>query len=159
ALHQVTIIMSERGIPKSFRHMHGFGSHTYSMINANNERIWVKFHMRTQQGIENTSAEEADQVIGTDRAANQRDLYNNIEEGSFPKRTMSIPRMTAEEAKNHKDNPVDLTKVWSKKEYPLIEVGEFELTRNPQNYFAEVEQAAFAPSNIVLGIGFSPDKM
>lgn len=159
ALHQVTIIMSERGIPKSFRHMHGFGSHTFSMINADNERVWVKFHMRTQQGIENTSAEEADQIIGTDREANQRDLYNNIEEGNFPKWTMYIQVMTEEEAKNHKDNPFDLTKVWSKKEYPLIEVGEFELNRNPQNYFAEVEQAAFAPSQIVPGIGFSPDKM
>lgn len=159
ALHQVTIVMSDRGIPKSFRHMHGFGSHTFSMINADNERVWVKFHMRTQQGIENTTEQEAAEIVGADREANQRDLYDNIEDGNFPKWKMYIQVMTEEQAKHHKDNPFDLTKVWSKKEYPLIEVGEFELNRNPENYFAEVEQAAFTPANIVPGIGFSPDKM
>ncbi|HLQ95872.1 MAG TPA: catalase [Pseudogracilibacillus sp.] len=159
ALHQVTIIMSDRGIPKSFRHMHGFGSHTFSMINADNERVWVKFHMRTQQGIENTTDAEAAEINGKDTERNQRDLYNNIEEGNFPKWKMYIQVMTEEEAKNHKDNPFDLTKVWSKKDYPLIEVGEFELNQNPANYFAEVEQSAFTPANIVPGVGFSPDKM
>src|SRR5699024_6045777 len=111
------------------------------------------------QGIENITDQEAHELIGGDRESNQRDLYENIEQGNFPKWKMYIQVMTEEQAKNHKDNPFDLTKVWSKKDYPLIEVGEFELNRNPDNYFAEVEQAAFTPANIVPGIGFSPDKM
>lgn len=159
ALHQVTIIMSERGIPKSFRHMHGFGSHTYSMINENNERVWVKFHMRTQQGIDNLTDAEAAEITGHDREANQRDLYDNIEKGNFPKWKMYIQVMTEEEANNMPYNPFDLTKVWYKGDFPLIEVGEFELNRNPENYFQDVEQAAMSPTNIVPGIGFSPDKM
>ena len=159
ALHQVTIIMSERGIPKSYRHMHGFGSHTYSMINANNERTWVKFHMRTQQGIDNLTDQEAADLIGGDRESNQRDLYENIENGNYPKWKMYIQVMTEEEAENMPYNPFDLTKVWYKGDFPLIEVGEFELNRNPDNYFADVEQAAFSPASIVPGIGFSPDKM
>ncbi|WP_411842602.1 catalase [Salinicoccus sp. HZC-1] len=159
ALQQVTIIMSDRGVPKGFRNMHGFGSHTYSMINDDNERVWVKFHFRTQQGIENYTGAEAEEVIAKDRESSQRDLFNNIEEGNFPKWKLYIQVMTEEQARNHKDNPFDLTKVWFKDEYPLIPVGEFELNRNPENYFAEVEQAAFAPTNIVPGIGFSPDKM
>ena len=159
ALHQVTIIMTDRGIPKGFRNMHGFGSHTYSMINEDNERVWVKFHFRTQQGIDNYTDPEAEQVIGTDRESSQRDLFNNIEEGNFPKWKLYIQVMTEEQAKNHPDNPFDLTKVWPKGDYPLIPVGEFELNRNPENYFADVEQAAFAPTNIIPGIGFSPDKM
>ena len=159
ALHQVTIIMSDRGIPKSFRHMHGFGSHTFSMINADNERVWVKFHMRSQQGIENLTDPEAAELIGEDRDSNQRDLYESIENGNYPKWKMYIQVMTEEEANNMPYNPFDLTKVWYKKDFPLIEVGEFELNKNPENYFAEVEQAAFSPANIVPGIGFSPDKM
>lgn len=159
ALHQVTIIMTERGIPKGFRNMHGFGSHTYSMINEDNERVWVKFHFRTQQGIENYTGAEAEEVVAKDRESSQRDLFNNIEEGNFPKWKLYIQVMTEEQARNHKDNPFDLTKVWFKDEYPLIPVGEFELNHNPENYFAEVEQAAFAPTNIVPGLGFSPDKM
>lgn len=159
ALHQVTIIMTDRGIPKGFRNMHGFGSHTYSMINDEGERVWVKYHFRNQQGIENYTAEEAEEVIAKDRESSQRDLFNNIEEGNFPKWKLYIQVMTEEQARNHKDNPFDLTKVWFKDEYPLIPVGEFELNRNPENYFAEVEQAAFAPTNIVPGLGFSPDKM
>jgi len=159
ALHQVTIIMSDRGIPKSYRHMHGFGSHAFSMINADNERVWVKFHMRSQQGIENTTDQEAAELIGNDRETNQRDLYENIEAGNFPKWKMYIQVMTEEEAENMPYNPFDLTKVWYKGDFPLIEVGEFELNRNPDNYFAEVEQAAFSPASIVPGIGFSPDKM
>ncbi|WP_017549571.1 catalase [Salinicoccus carnicancri] len=159
ALHQVTIIMTDRGIPKGFRNMHGFGSHTYSMINDEGERVWVKFHFRTQQGIENYTGAEAEDVIAKDRESSQRDLFDNIEEGNFPKWKLYIQVMTEEQAKNHKDNPFDLTKVWFKDEYPLIPVGEFELNRNPENYFAEVEQAAFAPTNIVPGLGFSPDKM
>lgn len=159
ALHQVTILMSDRGIPNGFRHMHGFGSHTYSMYNDKGERVWVKFHFRTQQGIENLTTDEANEIIATDRESSQRDLFNAIEEGNFPKWKMYIQVMTEEQARNHKDNPFDLTKVWFKDEYPLIPVGEFELNRNPENYFAEVEQAAFAPTNIIPGLDFSPDKM
>ncbi|MGX9132936.1 catalase [Rummeliibacillus sp. JY-2-4R] len=159
ALHQITYVMGDRGIPTDYRHMHGFGSHTYSMINAENERVYVKFHFKTQQGIQNLTDEESAEVIAKDRESSQRDLYEAIERGEFPKWTMYIQVMTDEQAKNHPDNPFDLTKVWYKKDYPLIEVGEFELNRNPANYFAEVEQAAFAPSNVVPGISFSPDRM
>lgn len=159
ALHQVTIIMSERGIPKSFRHMHGFGSHAYSFLNASNERTWVKFHFRTQQGIENLSDAEAATVIGQDRESNHRDLFDSIKRGDFPQWKLFIQVMTEEQAKTFRFNPFDLTKVWSKKEYPLIEVGVMELNRNPDNVFAEIEQAAFTPANIVPGIGYSPDKM
>ncbi len=159
ALHQITIVMSDRGIPKSYRHMHGFGSHTYSFYNSDNTRFWVKFHFRTQQGIENLSNEEAIEAIGTDRETHQRDLFESIEKGDFPKWKMFIQVMTEEQANNYPIHPFDLTKVWPKGDFPLIPVGEFELNRNPENYFADVEQAAFNPTNIVPGIGFSPDKM
>lgn len=159
ALHQVTIIMSDRGIPKSFRHMHGFGSHTYAMINQANERIWVKFHFRSQQGIENLTDEEAAAVVSNDRESNGRDLLAAIERGDFPRWTLCIQVMTEEQARGHKHHPFDVTKVWPKGDYPLIEVGVLELNRYPDNYFAEVEQAAFSPANIVPGIGFSPDRM
>lgn len=159
ALHQVTIVMSDRGLPNSYRNMHGFGSHTFSMINADNKRVWVKFHMRSQQGIENLTDQEAEAVVGKDRESHQRDLYDNIENGNFPKWKMYIQVMTEDQANNMPYNPFDLTKVWYKKDFPLIEVGEWELNRNPDNYFAEVEQAAFTPANVVPGISFSPDKM
>ncbi|MBD3107727.1 catalase [Bacillus sp. AGMB 02131] len=159
ALHQITITMSDRGIPKSYRHMHGFSSHAYSFINANNERHWVKFHLVSQQGIENLTDQEAEAVVGKDRESHQRDLYEAIERGDYPKWKMYVQIMTEEQAKNMPYNPFDLTKVWYHSDFPLIEVGEFELNRNPDNYFADVEQAAFAPTNIVPGIGFSPDKM
>ncbi len=159
ALHQVTITMSDRGIPLSFRHMHGFGSHTFSMINANNERVWVKFHMVCQQGIKNLTDEEAAAIVARDRESNQRDLLESIGRGDFPRWKMFIQVMSEQEALKMPYNPFDLTKVWFKKDYPLIEVGVMELNRNPENYFAEVEQAAFNPANIVPGIGFSPDKM
>lgn len=159
ALHQVTILMSDRGIPKSFRHMHGFGSHTFSMINKENVRHWVKFHFVTQQGIENLSNEAAREIIGSDRESHQRDLFESIKEKKFPKWTLKIQVMTEEEAINYHIHPFDLTKVWPHGDFPLIEVGEMELNRNPENYFAEVEQAAFNPAHIVPGIGFSPDKM
>lgn len=159
ALHQVTIVMSDRGIPASYRHMHGFGSHTFSMINDKNERFWVKFHLKSQQGIKNLTDEEAAELIGRDRESHQADLYNSIEKGDFPKWTMYIQVMPEADAAKMPYNPFDLTKVWYKKDYPLIEVGYFELNRNPNNYFAEVEQLAFSPANIVPGIGFSPDKM
>ncbi|MEN2769201.1 catalase [Ornithinibacillus xuwenensis] len=159
ALHQVTILMSDRGLPASYRQMHMFGSHTYSLINADNERVWVKFHFRSHQGIHNLTDQEAETVVGKDRESHQRDLYQAIERGDNPKWTLYIQVMTDEEAKNLPYNPFDLTKVWYKKDFPLIEVGEVELNRNPDNYFEEVEQAAFAPTNIVPGVGFSPDRM
>ncbi|HQX31570.1 MAG: catalase [Flavobacteriales bacterium] len=159
ALHQVTITMSDRGIPRSFRHMHGFGSHTFSMIDADNKRVWVKFHFKTEQGIENLSNEEAGAIIAGDRESNQRDLFDAIERGDFPKWKMKIQVMTEAQAKDCPFNPFDLTKVWPHGDYPLIDVGVMELNRNPENYFADVEQAAFNPANVVPGIGFSPDKM
>ena len=159
AFHQVTIVMSERGIPRTYRHMHGFGSHTYSFVNANNERFWVKFHFLSQQGIENLTDAQAAELVGRDRESHQRDLYDAIERGDFPKWKMYIQVMPEEEAETYRFHPFDLTKVWYKEDYPLIEVGEFALDRNPENFFADVEQSAFAPSNTVPGIGFSPDKM
>lgn len=159
ALHQVTIVMSERGIPRSYRHMHGFGSHTYSFYNAAGERFWVKFHFRTQQGIENLSNAAADALIAGDRESHHRDLYEAIERGDFPRWKMFIQVMPEREAESYRFHPFDLTKVWYKEDYPLIEVGEFELNRNPDNFFQDVEQSAFAPSNLVPGIGVSPDKM
>jgi catalase len=159
ALHQVTIVMSDRGIPRSYRHMHGFGSHTFSMINAANERVWVKFHFRCQQGIEILSDQEASAIIGADRESHGRDLLGAIDEGDFPRWLLCIQVMTEAQARAHRHNPFDLTKIWPKADYPLIEVGVLELNRNPENYFAEVEQAAFSPANVVPGIGFSPDRM
>jgi catalase len=159
ALHQITITMSERGIPLSYRHMNGYGSHTFSLVNAKNERFWVKFHLKTRQGIKNLSDQEAEAVIGKCRESHQRDLYDNIEKGDFPKWDMKIQVIPEKDAAKFKFNPFDLTKVWPHKEYPLIDVGYFELNKNPENYFAEVEQAAFNPANIVPGIGFSPDRM
>ena len=159
ALHQVTIVMSDRGIPYSFRHMHGFGSHTFSMISAANERVWVKFTFRTQQGIKNLTDAEAEALVGRDRESNQRDLFESIEKGDFPRWTLFIQVMTEKQAATSPYHPFDLTKVWFHKDYPLIEVGVMELNRNPDNYFADVEQAAFNPANIVPGISFSPDKM
>ncbi|APR37574.1 catalase [Paraburkholderia sp. SOS3] len=159
ALHQVTIVMSERGIPRSYRHMHGFGSHTFSLIDASNHRTWVKFHFRTQQGIENLTDAEAETLVGKDRETHGRDLFESIENRNFPRWTLFIQVMTEEQAHSFPFNPFDLTKVWPKGDFPLIEVGLLELNRNPENYFAEVEQAAFSPANIVPGIGYSPDKM
>jgi catalase len=151
--------MSDRGLPSSFRHMHGFGSHTYSFINAANERFWVKFHFRTQQGIKNLTDAEAETLVGRDRESHQRDLYESIERKDFPRWTLFVQIMPEKQAGSYRINPFDLTKVWPKSDYPLIEVGEMELNRNADNHFADVEQAAFAPSNIVPGIGFSPDRM
>jgi catalase len=159
ALHQVTITMSDRGIPYSYRHMHGFGSHTFSFINEENERNWVKFHFVTQQGIKNLTDEEAELLVGKNRESHQQDLFESIEKGDFPKWKMYVQIMSEEDAKHYKFNPFDLTRVWLKKDYPLIEVGEFELNRNPENYFVDVEQAAFNPASVVPGISFSPDKM
>ena len=159
ALHQVTIVMSDRGIPASYRNMHGFGSHTYSLVDKDGKRVWVKFHFRTQQGIKNLTNSEAAAIIAKDRESHGRDLFTAIAEGNFPRWTLYFQIMTEEQARMHKENPFDITKVWSHKEYPLIEVGVIELNRNPENYFADVEQAAFNPAHIVPGIGLSPDKL
>ena len=159
ALHQVTITMSDRGIPYSYRHMNGYGSHTFSLINDKNERIWVKFHFKTQQGIKCLTDQEAETIIAKNRESHQQDLLESIDNGDFPKWNMKIQVMSEEEAKKCKFNPFDLTKVWSHKDYPTIDVGVLELNKNPENYFADVEQAAFNPANIIPGIGFSPDKM
>ncbi|HQZ82066.1 MAG TPA: catalase [Pyrinomonadaceae bacterium] len=159
ALHQVTIVMSDRGLPASYRTMHGFGSHTFSFINADNERFWVKFHFRTQQGIKNLTDAEAEAIVGKDRESHQRDLYEAIERNDFPKWDLKVQIMPENEASKVPYNPFDLTKVWPHGDYPLIDVGVMELNRNPENFFAEVEQSAFNPANVVPGIGFSPDKM
>src|ERR1700731_875852 len=159
ALHQVTIVMTDRGIPKSFRHMHGFGSHTYSFINSENKRFWVKFTFKTQQGVQNLTDAEAADIIASDRESNQRDLYESIERGEFPRWKLYVQIMNEEDANTYHIHPFDLTKVWPHADYPLIEVGEVELNRNAENFFADVEQAAFSPANIVPGISFSPDKM
>ncbi|WP_340116631.1 catalase [Pelagibius sp. 7325] len=159
SLHQVTILMSDRGLPQTVRHMNGYGSHTYSFINKDGERFWVKFHFKTQQGHQFWTNAEAEQVVGRTRESTQEDLYGSIENGDFPKWTLYVQVMPETDAEKTPYNPFDLTKVWPHGDYPLIEVGVMELNRNPDNYFAEIEQAAFSPSNIVPGIGFSPDKM
>ena len=159
SLHQVTWLMGDRGRPKSYRHMDGFSSHAYSMVNANNERVWVKFHFKTMQGIDCMFDDEAEKVIGEDRESHQRDLFEAIERGDYPKWSVEIQVMTDEQASNFRWNPFDLTKTWPQSEFPRIKVGEMELNKNPENYFAEVEQAAFSPSALVPGIEPSPDKM
>ena len=159
SLHQVTILMSDRGLPKSYRHVNGYGSHTYSLLNAANERFWVKFHFKTQQGIQTMTNREGEALIAKDRESSQRDLYEAIEKKDFPKWDVKIQVMPEADAETYHLNPFDLTKVWPHADYPLIDVGVLELNRNPENYFAEIEQSAFSPSNIVPGISFSPDKM
>ena len=163
SLHQVTILFSDRGLPASYRHVNGYGSHTYSLINAAAERVWCKFHFKTNQGIENWMDEKAAGVIAGDRESHQRDLFTAIHKGEFPSWTLKIQVMTQAEAEAWSArtgwNPFDLTKVWPHADFPLIEVGQMELNRNPENYHAEVEQAAFKPSALVPGISSSPDKM
>lgn len=159
SLHQVMFLFSNRGTPDGFRHMHGFGSHTFSFINKNNERHWVKFHFKTQQGIKNFTGAEADQMRAKDMDYAQRDLVDAIDRGEFPKWAMKIQVMTEEQAKNSPFNPFDLTKVWPHADYPLIDVGVMELNEIPANYFRDVEQSAFAPAHVVDGVGYSPDKM
>jgi catalase len=159
ALHQITIVMSDRGLPDGYRHMNGFGSHTYSFYNQAGERFWVKFHHRSQQGVRNLSDSEAQAIVGRDRESSQRDLFEAIEAGEFPRWKFFVQVMPEADAESYRFHPFDLTKVWPVEDYPLIEVGEWELNRNPDNYHAEVEQAAFTPANVVPGIGFSPDKM
>ena len=157
--HQTTVVMSDRGIPATFRHMHFFGEHTFSLYNAKNERVWCKFHFKTQQGIKNLTDAEAEALVAKDRESHGRDLFESIEKGDYPRWTMYVQIMTEEQALKHYENPFDITKIWRHAEYPLHEVGVLELNRNPENYFAEVEQAAFAPTHLVPGIGLSPDKL
>ncbi|MEQ9518200.1 MAG: catalase [Parvibaculum sp.] len=159
AMHQITILFSDRGLPTSYRHVNGYGSHTFSFINAKNERFWVKFHFKTKQGIKTQSGDDAAKAMGEDRETHQRDLYEAIEKGDFPKWRFCVQVMPEADAAKTPYDPFDLTKVWPHKEYPLIEVGELELNRNPENYFAEVEQAAFSPAHVVPGIGHSPDRV
>jgi catalase len=159
SLHQVTILFSDRGIPAGYRFMNGYGSHTYSLVNAKGERTWCKFHFKTVQGIRTWDDDEAGRVIAADRESHQRDLFGAIERGEFPKWRLQLQLMTQEQAARFRWNPFDLTKVWPHAEFPVIDVGVMELNRNPENYFAEVEQSAFEPSALVPGIGPSPDKM
>ncbi|MBN1561873.1 catalase [candidate division KSB1 bacterium] len=159
SLHQVTILMSDRGLPKGIPFMNGYGSHTYSFINAKNERFWVKFHFKTQQGIQCFTQAEGDELAGKDADYHTRQLFEMIERGDHPKWTFYVQVMPEKEAETYRWNPFDLTKVWPHGDYPLIEVGVMELNRNPKNYHAEVEQSAFSPANVVPGISFSPCKM
>ncbi len=159
SLHQVTILMSDRGLPPSPRFMNGYGSHTYSFWNNQGERFWVKFHFKTQQGHRFLTTAEASAVVAQTRESYQEDLYGSIDRGDFPRWTMQVQIMPEADAEKTPYNPFDLTKVWPHADYPLIEVGTVELNRNPDNYFAQIEQAAFSPSNKVPGIGYSPDKM
>jgi len=156
SLHQITILMSDRGIPYSYRHMHGFGSHTLSLYNDKGERVWVKWHFKSNQGIKNLSEEEAAKMPAFGA---QKDLVDAIERGEYPSWSVKLQIMSEEQAKSYAINPFDLTKVWPHSDFPLIEIGQLELNRNVENYFMEVEQSAFSPSNLVPGTGVSPDKM
>lgn len=157
--HQVTYLMGDRGLPRSWRHMHGFSSHTYQWINAEGEQFWVKYHWRTDQGEQNLTGEEAERLAGSDADYHRRDLFEAIERGEFPSWTLHVQVMPYADAKDYRFNPFDLTKVWPHSDYPLIEVGVLELNENPTNFYAQIEQAAFSPSNYVPGTGISPDKM
>jgi catalase len=159
SMHQVTWLFGDRGIPATLRNMNGYSSHTFSLWNAKSERFWVKWHFKTVQGIRNMTAEEATRIAGEDLDYHRRDLFNAIEKGEFPKWRVMVQVMPEKDAETYPINPFDLTKVWPHKDYPLIEVGVMELNRNPENYFAEVEQAAFEPGNLPPGMGASPDKM
>ena len=159
SLHQVTILMSDRGLPRNLRQMNGYGSHTYSFYNDAGERFYVKFHFKTMQGHSHYTDQEATEVVGRDRESSQRDLYESIENCDFPKWRFMVQIMPEAEAETYHINPFDLTKVWPHGDYPLIEVGVLELNRNPENYHAEVEQSAFAPAHVIPGVGHSPDKM
>jgi catalase len=159
SLHQVTILFSDRGTPQDHRHMHGFGSHTFSFWNDQGERYWVKFHLKTLQGIKNFTREEAAAMTSKDPDHATRDLFESIARKDFPRWQMSVQLMPEMDAESYHLNPFDLTMVWPHSDYPLIDVGTLELNRNPENYFAEVEQAGLSPSNVVPGIGFSPDKV
>ncbi|GDY63122.1 hypothetical protein SAV14893_025150 [Streptomyces avermitilis] len=157
--HQVTWLMGDRGIPKTYRHMNGYSSHTYMWINGAGERFWVKYHFKTDQGIDFLTQAEADELAGSDADKHRRDLFESIESGNAPTWTLKVQIMPFEDAADYRFNPFDLTKVWPHGDYPLIDVGRMVLNKNPEDYFIHIEQAAFEPSNLVPGIGPSPDKM
>ncbi|WP_019157323.1 catalase [Brevibacterium senegalense] len=157
--HQVSYLMGDRGLPKTWRHMNGYSSHTYMWVNEQGEKFWVQYHFHSDQGVENMTNEEASKLAGEDAEVHRRDLFDSIARGDFPSWTLSVQIMPYEEAKDYRFNPFDLTKTWSKKDYPLHRVGRFTLNENPTNHFAQIEQAAFSPSNTVPGTGLSPDKM
>jgi catalase len=157
--HQVTYLMGDRGIPRSWRHMNGYSSHTYMWVNADDERFWVKYHFKSDQGIENLTQAEADRIAGQDGDYHQRDLYEAIERGEFPRWSLKMQIMPFDEAKTYRFNPFDLTKIWPHGDYPLIDVGTMTLDRNVSDFHAQMEQAAFQPNNTVPGTGLSPDKM
>lgn len=159
SIHQVTILFSDRGTPKTFRYMNGYGSHTYKWYNNKGDYYWVKYHFKTDQGIQNLTRDEAEKLKGTDPDHATRDLYESIKKGDYPSWTLQVQIMSPEEAEDYRFDPFDVTKVWPHGDYPPIEVGRMVLNRNPENYFAEVEQAAFSPGNFVPGIAASPDKM
>lgn len=159
SLHQVSILMSDRGIPATLRHMHGFGSHTFKWVNAEGDGVWVKYHFKTEQGVKNLSPDVAAKLAGENPDYHTEDLFNAIEKGDFPSWKLYVQIMPLEDADTYHFDPFDVTKVWSQKDYPLIEVGRMVLDRNPENYFAEVEQATFSPGTLVPGIDVSPDKM
>ena len=159
SLHQVLILMSDRGTPFAYQNMDGFGSHTFSLINKKNERVWVKFHFKTFQGIKNFTNAQANEMKGIDLDHAQRELVEAIEKKDFPKWALKIQVMTGDQAKSFRWNPFDLTKVWPHKDFPLIDVGVMELNEIPENYFRDVEQSAFAPAHVVDGIGYSHDKV
>ena len=157
--HQVTILMSDRGIPSSWRHMDGFSSHTFMWYNAGGEKFWVKYHIKTDQGIDNLADAEAKVIAGQDPDFHIRDLHAALDRGDFPSWTVSVQVMPFAEAADYRFNPFDLTKVWRHSDYPLIRIGRITLDRNPENYFAEIKQASFEPANMPPGIAASPDKM
>lgn len=159
SLHQVTILMSDRGIPATLRHMHGFGSHTFKWTNDNGEGVWIKYHFKTEQGVKNLDVNTAAKIAGENPDYHTEDLFNAIENGDFPAWKLYVQIMPLEDANTYRFDPFDVTKVWSQKDYPLIEVGRMVLNRNPENYFAEVEQATFSPGTLVPGVDVSPDKM
>jgi catalase len=157
--HQVTYLMGDRGIPKTWRHMNGYSSHTYMWVNAQGTKFWVKYHFKTDQGVEFLTQAEADRLAGVDGDFHRRDLFNSIKKGDFPRWTLKMQIMPFADAKTYRFNPFDLTKVWPHEDYPLIEVGKLMLDRNVSDFHSEIEQAAFEPNNLVPGIGLSPDKM
>ncbi|MCM3670189.1 catalase KatA [Mesobacillus maritimus] len=159
SLHQVTILMSDRGIPATLRHTNGYGSHTFKWVNEDGDAVWVKYHFKTDQGVKNLDVNLAAKLAGENPDYHTEDLFNAIDKGDFPSWTLSVQIMPIEDADTYKWDPFDVTKVWSQKDYPLIEVGKMVLNKNPENYFAEVEQATFSPGNFVPGIEASPDKM
>jgi len=159
SIHQVTILFSDRGTPKTFRYMNGYGSHTYKWYNNKGDYYWVKYHFKTDQGIKNLTRDEAEKLKGMDPDHATRDLYESIKKGDYPSWTLQVQIMSPEESEDYRFDPFDVTKVWPHSDHPPIEVGRMVLNRNPENYFAEVEQAAFSPGNFVPGIAASPDKM